>query len=111
MRNIGGRRAVPWLFDRMKNQSKSWRTIRNPDLFGWTSGNDNELDDCDYEDADPTELSEASALAIEAEVRELEKTAAVSLLLRACWEAMLVPRLRGQTATMLIYSGSAFPML
>ena len=50
-------------FDRMMDQSKSWRVYeRNVDLYGWTAGNDNELDDCDHEDADPAELSEASGI-------------------------------------------------
>jgi hypothetical protein len=50
-------------FDRMMNQSKSWRTCdRNVELYGWTAGNDNELDDSDFEDSDPAELSEASGI-------------------------------------------------
>jgi hypothetical protein len=50
-------------FDRMMDQSKSWRVCcRNVDLYGWTANNDNELDDCDHEDADPAELSEASGI-------------------------------------------------
>jgi hypothetical protein len=50
-------------FDRMIDQSKSWRIIdRNPDLYGWTAGNDNELDNCDHEDADPAEESEPSGI-------------------------------------------------
>lgn len=50
-------------FDRMVDQEKSWRTVdRNPDVYGWSSGNDNELDDCDYEDDDPAEASEASGI-------------------------------------------------
>jgi hypothetical protein len=37
-------------FDRMINQEKAWRTVdRNPDIYGWSGGVDNELDDCDYE--------------------------------------------------------------
>jgi len=45
-------------FDRMVDQEKSWRTFdRNPDIYGWSGGTDNELDDCDYEDADPAEPS------------------------------------------------------
>jgi hypothetical protein len=50
-------------FDRMTDQSKSWLVCcRNVDLYGWTANNDNELDDCDHEDADPEELSEASGI-------------------------------------------------
>jgi hypothetical protein len=50
-------------FDRMIDQEKSWRTVdRNPDIYGWASGSDNELDDCDYEDGDPAEESEASGI-------------------------------------------------
>ena len=50
-------------FGRMMDQSKSWRIIdRNADLYGWTAGNDNELDDSDHEDSDPAELSEASGI-------------------------------------------------
>ena len=50
-------------FDRMVDQEKSWRTIdRNPDIYGWSGGSDNELDDCDFEDSDPTEESEASGI-------------------------------------------------
>jgi len=50
-------------FDRMMDQEKSWRTIdRNPDIYGWSGGTDNELDDCDYEDDDPAEESEASGI-------------------------------------------------
>jgi hypothetical protein len=37
-------------FDRMIDQEKSYRTYdRNPDIYGWSGGADNELDDCDYE--------------------------------------------------------------
>jgi hypothetical protein len=50
-------------FDRMVNQEKSWRTIdRNPDVYGWSAGTDYELDDCDHEDSDPAEESEASGI-------------------------------------------------
>jgi hypothetical protein len=50
-------------FDRMTNQEKSWRTVdRNPDLYGWSHGIDNEQDHCDHEDDDPAELSEASGI-------------------------------------------------
>jgi hypothetical protein len=35
---------------------------RNPDIYGWSGGIDNELDDCDYEDSDPAEESEASGI-------------------------------------------------
>jgi hypothetical protein len=50
-------------FDRMTDQSKSWRTIdRNPDVYGWTSNADNELDDCDHEESDPAELNEPSGI-------------------------------------------------
>jgi hypothetical protein len=50
-------------FDRMMDQEKSWRTAdRNPDLYGWSSGSDNELDDCDHEDDDPTEESDPSGI-------------------------------------------------
>lgn len=39
-------------FDRMIDQDKSYRAVvRNPDVFGWPSGADNEQDDCDYEPA------------------------------------------------------------
>lgn len=39
-------------FDRMTDQSKSWQTVdRNPDLYGWAGGVDNELDDADHEPA------------------------------------------------------------
>jgi hypothetical protein len=45
------------------DQEKSWRTInRNPDVYGWSGGTDNELDDCDHEDSDPAEESEASGI-------------------------------------------------
>jgi hypothetical protein len=47
-------------FDRMVDQEKSWRTAdRNPDVYGWSGGTDNELDDCDYEDSDPAEESDS----------------------------------------------------
>jgi hypothetical protein len=50
-------------FDRMVDQEKSWRTFdRDPDIYGWSGGCDNELDDCDYEDSDPAEESEASGI-------------------------------------------------
>jgi hypothetical protein len=50
-------------FDRMVNQEKSYRTYeRNPDIYGWSGGVDNELDDCDHEDNDPAEESEASGI-------------------------------------------------
>jgi hypothetical protein len=50
-------------FDRMIDQEKSWRTCgRNPDLYGWSSGSDNELDDSDHEDDDPAEEGEASGI-------------------------------------------------
>jgi hypothetical protein len=50
-------------FDRMIDQEKSWRASdRNPEIYGWSSGTDNELDHCDYEDSDPAEESEASGI-------------------------------------------------
>jgi hypothetical protein len=37
-------------FDRMIDQEKSYRDVnRNPDVYGWSSGVDNEQDDCDHE--------------------------------------------------------------
>jgi hypothetical protein len=37
-------------FDRMTDQDKSWRTFdRNPDLYGYSHGVDNEEDHCDHE--------------------------------------------------------------
>jgi hypothetical protein len=40
-------------FDRMMDQEKAWRVVeRNPDVYGWSSSPDNELDECDYEDAE-----------------------------------------------------------
>jgi hypothetical protein len=39
----------PGSFDRMMDQNKSW-------MHGWAAMNDNELDDCDHEDADPAEF-------------------------------------------------------
>ncbi|XIA64317.1 hypothetical protein ACFIOY_36430 [Bradyrhizobium sp. TZ2] len=46
-------------FDRMTDQSKSWLKVdRNPDVYGWSHGVDNEQDDSDYEDADPNEAKQ-----------------------------------------------------
>jgi len=46
-------------FDRMTDQEKSWRKVdRNPDVYGWSGGVDNEQDDCDYEDDDPDEAKQ-----------------------------------------------------
>jgi hypothetical protein len=50
-------------FDRMTDQEKSWRKVdRNPDVYGWSGGVDNEQDDCDYEDADPDEAKQQPAV-------------------------------------------------
>jgi hypothetical protein len=53
-----GEDAEPSLgsFDRMTDQSKSWRKCeRDTDIYGYSDGVDIEQDDSDYEDADPNE--------------------------------------------------------
>jgi len=56
-----GEDAEPSLgsFDRMIDQSKSWRKCeRDTDIYGWSDGVDLEQDDADYEDADPNEAKQ-----------------------------------------------------
>lgn len=56
-----GEDAEPSLgsFDRMTDQSKSWRKVeRDTDIYGYSGGVDLEQDDCDFEDCDPNEAKQ-----------------------------------------------------